>query len=239
MTQSYHDILSANFIGIEKESLDAGLSQKLYAVGMKEPQLLRPASTHISRWDMLLIAILATMLSTGCAPISRPSSVMQTVAVKSAVPPVGKSLVMIHRPRAHQGYGLYTGVWDSTNFIADLGNGHTSPYVCEPGKHYFINRSVERVGVVEAQLLPGQTYALRLDTAGAFIASFQIEPVKRGGKGRKDTEEWEKKNLWVVRGPAACEHEQLRRSEIELIIKDFVYGEKKSRVRHLDPEDHR
>ena len=206
---------------------------------MKESQIDRPINARISCWAVLSIATLATVLSVGCAPISKPSNVMQTVSVKTAAPPAGKSLVMINRPRAHQGYGLYTGVWDSTNFVADLGNGHTCPYVCEPGTHYFINRSIERVGVIEAQLLPGQTYAVRLDTAGAFIASFQIEPVKRGGRGWQDTAEWEKKNLWVVRGPAADEHERLKRSEIGLIIKDFVFGEKRNRVRHLDPDDHR
>lgn len=156
-----------------------------------------------------------------------------------ATPPAGKSLVLIHRPRAAQGYGLYTGVWDSTSFLADLGNGHSFAYVCEPGKHYFINRSVERVGVVESELLPNQTYDLRLITAGTFIASFQIEPMKRDDKLRAKLPKWENEHLWVARGTQAVDHEQLRKSEIELILHDFVSGEKQDRLRHLGPHDHR
>jgi len=164
---------------------------------------------------------------------------MQKSATTLTTPPAGKSLVLIHRPRALQGWKLYTGVWDSTNFLADLGNGHSFAYACEPGQHYFINRSVERVGVVETQLLPDKTYDLRLDTAGAFIASFQLEPVKRGHKSWEKTAAWSKENLWVARAPNAAEHEQLRRAEVELIIKDFVFGEKRDRLRQLGPEDHR
>jgi hypothetical protein len=154
-------------------------------------------------------------------------------------PPAGKSIVHIHRPRAAQGYKLYTGVWDSTNMLADLGNGHSVSYTCEPGRHYFINRSVERIGVVEADLLPDQTYGLWIDTAGTWIASFQLEPLKRGDKRWEEAPKWAAENIWVTRGPAAAEHEQLRRPEIDLIMRDFVSGEKKDRVRHLGPDDHR
>src|SRR5207237_3319354 len=122
------------------------------------------------RWSALFFIALAAVLFTGCAgPIADPSHLMQKAPAAVGTPPSDKSLVLIHRPRNYQGYGLYTGVWDSRHFIADLGNGHSAAYECEPGTHYFINRSVERVGVVEAQLLPAQTYDLRLDTAGAFI----------------------------------------------------------------------
>lgn len=189
------------------------------------------------RSAVLSLAIGAALLA-GCAsPFSPPSALMQKTSAIVA-PPAGKSLVQIHRPRAAQGYKLYTGVWDRTNFLADLGNGHSLAYVCEPGRHYFINRSVERVGVVEADLSPDQTYALWIDTAGTFIASFQIEPLKRGDKRWDDASKWAKENIWVTRGPAAAEHEQLRRPEIELIMQDFVNGEKKDRLRHLGPDDH-
>ena len=53
------------------------------------------------------------------------------------------------------------------------------------------------------------------------------------------THAWSKENLWVTRGPVAADHERLRRAEIELILKDFVFGEKKDRLRKLGPEDHR
>jgi hypothetical protein len=201
---------------------------------------LSTANPAISRVRVAFSVALGALLSAGCAgPIADPSPIMQKSAATFGAPPAEKSLVLIHRPRAYQGYGLYTGVWDSTHFLADLGNGHSFAYTCEPGKHYFINRSVERVGVVEAQLLPGKIYDLRLDTAGTFIASFQLEPVKRGHKTWEKTGDWSKEHLWVTRAPAAAEHEQERRSDVELIIKDFVHGEKKDRLRQLGPDEHR
>src|ERR1019366_6461774 len=172
----------------------------------------------------------------GCVgPISRPSALMQKAA-PVLPPPPGQSLVLIHRPRNAQGYGLYTGVWDGRHFIADLGNGNSTAYVCEPGRHYFINRSVERIGVVEADLLPDKIYMLRLGIAGVWIASFQLEPMKRGDRSaEKIAARCEKENAWVGRGSAAAAHETLRQPEIELILKDFVNGDKRDRLRHLGP----
>lgn len=202
------------------------------------PNAQSPAGTL--RWTATALFALAILLLTGCAgPIARPSAIMEKAPAKVEAPPSGKSLVMIQRPRNGQGYRLYTGVWDSNRFLADLGNGQSVAYACEPGKHYFINRSVERVGVVEANLLPDKTYDLRVDIAGAFIASFQLEPVKRGHKSFDKTGAWAKEHLWVTRGPTATEHEKQRQKEIELILKDFVGGEKKDRLRQLAPEDHR
>jgi hypothetical protein len=94
------------------------------------------------------------------------------------------------------------------------------------------------MGVVEVQLLPGQTYRLWLDDAGVLIPSFRLEPTKPGDKAWPKVLKREKTNLWVTRAPAAAEHEKLRQSEIELIIHDFVSGEKKDRLRHLGPDDH-
>jgi len=201
---------------------------------------MKSNSTFAPPWRALALISLATVLFTGCAgPIAHCSHIMQKAPAAVTKPPSDKALVLIHRPRAYQGYALYTGVWDSKQFIADLGNGHSVAYECEPGTHYFINRSVERVGVIEAKLLPAQTYDLRLETAGAFIASFQIEPIKHDDRESKEVPKWEKENLWVTRAPAAAAHEQERQKEIELIINDFVSGEKKNRVRHLGPDDHR
>ncbi len=163
---------------------------------------------------------------------------MAKASARIDAPSSGKALVLIHRPRNSQGYKLYTGVWDSTTLIADLGNGHSVAYECNPGTHYFINRSVERVGVVEAKLLPDRTYALWINIAGALIASFQIEPLKPGGKNWDQAPKWAAENVWVARAPAAEAHESLRRPEIELIMKDFISGEKKDRLRHLGPDDH-
>lgn len=164
---------------------------------------------------------------------------MQASALTSEIPPAGKTLVCIHRPRARQGYGLYTGVWDSKSLIADLGNGHSVAYVCEPGKHYFISRSVELVAVVEADLLPDSTYDLWVDTAGAFIASFKLKPVTHDSKERSEVATWEKENHWVTPGSSAAGYEQSKSQEIELILHDFVDGEKKERLQHLSADDHR
>ena len=72
---------------------------------------------------LALLLSLAALLLAGCAgPISSPSNLMAKVARPASTPPAGKALVLIHRPRAAQGYKLYTGVWDGSHFIADLGN---------------------------------------------------------------------------------------------------------------------
>jgi hypothetical protein len=183
---------------------------------------------------------LAAVCLSGCSgPITDPSPLMLRTSAPTGPPPADKALVLIHRPRAYQGYVLYTGVWDGTNFVADLGNGHSVAYPCDPGQHYFINRSVERVGVVEAQLQPRQIYDLRLDTANSFIASFQIEPINAADPERKNIAGWEKEHLWVTRGPAAAKHEQDRQRDIQLILRDFITGDKKDRLRHLGADDHR
>ncbi len=195
---------------------------------------------NMTKRGFFVLLVLGTLVFAGCrGPVTKPSPLMKPTAAPVGPPVAGKSAVMIHRPRAAQGYGLYTGVWDSTNFLADLGNGHSVAYLCEPGTHYLINRSVERVGVVEAQLLPDQTYDLWLDTCGGFIASFQLEPIKSGDKKRRDVPEWTRENLWLTRAPAAAAHEQQRQRDIQIILMDFTSGEKKDRVRHLTVEDHR
>jgi hypothetical protein len=184
--------------------------------------------------------ILGSFLFVGCVgPISDPSHLMVVVPAPTGAPPTGKSEVFIHRPRNMQGYALYTGVWDSYHFVTDLGNGHSTAYVCDAGTHYFINRSVERVGVVEGNLLPDQAYDLWVDTAGAFIASFQLEPVMPGSKQQKMIPKWEREHVWVDRGPEANQYEQSRQKDIELILQDFVSGSKRDRLWHLAPEDHR
>jgi hypothetical protein len=187
----------------------------------------------------VLFSLAAACLSGCSGPIKEPSPLMQGSSAPAGPPPADKALVLVHRPRAFQGYGLYATVWDSTNFLADLGNGNSVAYPCEPGQHYFVNRSVERVGVVDARLLAAQTYDLWLDTAGAFIASFQIEPIKAGDPQRKDVANWEKEHLWVTRGPGASRYEQDHQKDIQLILHDFLEGDKKDRLRRLHPDDHR
>jgi hypothetical protein len=188
-----------------------------------------------------LLAIVA--VTSGCSsPVSKPSRFM-TLSKASAPssPPAGKSLVVIHRPKARQGYPLYTGIWDSKKMIADLGNGHSVAYVCNPGKHHFINRSVEVTGVIEADLAPDKAYDLWVRTAGAFIASFKIEPLKPSSKDyKKISQKWEKGELWVEPIQSEVETEMALKSKaLDQIIQDFVYGDKKSRVQTLSAGDHR
>src|SRR5215831_11366182 len=112
------------------------------------------ASTAAAKWLQAMLLIVPLALAGCTSPYGNPSMLMLPTTAPSAAVPADKSMVRIHRPRAFQGCALYTGVWDSGHFIADLGNGHSVAYVCDPGTRYFINRSVERVGVVEAGLLP-------------------------------------------------------------------------------------
>ena len=213
-------------------------------IGTKVPQKLfircnqKPNDMKFTR--LLSLLAVSAVLASGCVgPVSRTSKWMQATYVSSSLPPSGKSLVCIHRPRAYQGNPLYTSVWDSKTFIADLGNGHSVAYACDPGKHYFINRSVEVTGVVEAQLLPGQTYDLWVATAGAFIASFKLEPVKPGSKQAALVSKWANENRWVTSGAGAEEYQRSKDADMEKIIQDFVLGPKQGRVQHLAAEDHR
>jgi len=185
--------------------------------------------------------LLTAALLTGCAsPYGKTSRLMQSASAPVAPPPAGKSLVCIHRPRSGQGYALYTGIWDGTKLIADLGNGHSVAYVCEPGKHYFINRSAEVVGVVEADLLPDKTYDLCTHIAGAFVASFKLKPLKPGDKDYQQLPKLLTTQIWVAPAPVAIEDYQSRKGkEVEQIIQDFVSGDKNDRLQHLSAEDHR
>ena len=110
------------------------------------------------RFFGLCSLVLAGVLFSGCAPMSKTSKYMAASLCAPASPPAGKALVCIHRPKAFWGNKLYTKIWDDTKFIADLGNGHSVAYVCEPGKHYFMNTSAQAEACVEAQLLPDKTY---------------------------------------------------------------------------------
>jgi hypothetical protein len=184
-----------------------------------------------------IASALAILLTAGCTSHAKPSEIMQKAPAHAGTPPSGKSLVLIYYPTS---FLDYSGVWDSTNFLADLGGGHAVAYVCEPGQHYFINRSVEKVGVVEGQLVAGKTYGLYLHSnVGWVSSSVSIEPIKRNTSEWEKAPQWDKDAIWVTRAPSAANHELARRAYIEEILRDFVYGDKKDRVRHLGPEDGR
>lgn len=196
-----------------------------------------------SRWAGIFLAVGVFIVPcVGCGGLShRVSNRMVREQPRPALsPPLGKSMVVIHRRSSSlaAGHGLYSGVWDSTNFIAEIGNLQSFAYVCEPGKHYFINRSVELVSVVEAQLLPDRTYNMWVEHGhGIGIASFKLRPVKQGDGLQRSMADWGAEHVWIKRAPTADLHQAQHISDVEGIIRDFVHGPKHDRVEYLNPED--
>src|SRR2546422_171951 len=95
------------------------------------------------------------------------------------------------------------------------------------------NRSLmPKAGVVEARLLPDRTYDLVVKVQFTYwwLSSFQIEPVKRGTGDWENAAKWARQNRWVTSRPAAI-YEAQERPKIELILRDFVGGEKQDRLR--------
>jgi hypothetical protein len=148
-------------------------------------------------------------------------------------------LVCIHRPKAHAAWGVKTGLWDGGVLIGNIGSGNSVAYVCDPGQHYFLNRSFDQLSAVEATLLGDQTYDFWIDP-GAYIApTLKIKPVKPGTKERAKVSEWVTENRWVTRDASAAEHERQEREAVQKLIQDFVSGPKKHQLEHLAAEDHR
>jgi hypothetical protein len=187
----------------------------------------------------LFSLVLAGALFSGCAPMTKTSKYMAASLSAPASPPAGKALVCIHRPKGAIGYKLYTKIWCDSKFIADLGNGHSIAYVCEPGEHYFMNTSVEETGCIEAQLLADQTYDLWLDNSyGVWIASFKIKPLHQDEKTRQLVAKWTKQNRWVeaTAPPAALTDKEAHIQEVQ---EEFISGKRHDKLQHLAPEDHR
>jgi hypothetical protein len=175
----------------------------------------------------------------GCSgPAHKPAQFMQEgVAAPTAAVP-GKSLVCIHRPPAHGGRFVKTGIWDGAVFVGALGSGQSLAYVCDPGQHYLASRSFDQVSVVEAQLLSDKIYDLRVETGGV-APSLKLKPMKKTDKERREVAEWSKGNFWVSRDPSAATYEEAKRGSTEKLIQDFVSGSKRDRLEHLASEDHR
>jgi len=193
------------------------------------------------RFFGLCSLVLAGALFSGCAGhITKTSKYMTASLSAPASPPAGKALVCIHRPTAGMGWNLYTAIWEDTNFIADLGNGHSVACVCEPGKHYFMNLSVEETGCVEAQLLPDQIYDLRVQSGyGFWVASFKLKPLHQDGKTRQLVTKWTKRNHWVEAASPAAAYEQANQDKIRQLLEEFTSGKRQDKLQHLAPEDHR
>jgi hypothetical protein len=117
-------------------------SPKFVRVPTKRYSNSQLAWQRLSGWRIFGFCGLSGLVFTGCVgPVSNLSPLMQKAPEGLEAPIDGKAHLLVHR-----GLGLgdtykhYTGAWDSTNFIADLGSGHSVAYSCEAGQHYFINR---------------------------------------------------------------------------------------------------
>ena len=148
-------------------------------------------------------------------------------------PPPGKSLVYFHRPQTALKY-YYTSAGDGTNFVTDLGNGHSTAYVCEPGKHIFTSRITFQVSVTEANLLPDQIYDFA--PSPEYLS---LWPLAKESKERALIPQWMTNAVWVTRGPGAANYEQTRQEANNELIRDFTVGKKQSRLLQLKAEDHR
>jgi len=184
--------------------------------------------------------VMAGALFSGCAgPMSKTSKYMAAVASAPAGPPAGKALVCIQRPRGRQGSALYTKIWCDAKFIADLGNGHSVAYVCDPGKHYFMNTSVEETGCIEAQLLADQTYDLWVDNSyGFWVASFKLKPLPQNDKTHQRVAKWTQRNRWVEAGSVPADF-QAKENKVREVQEEFISGSRHDKLQQLAPEDHR
>ncbi len=178
--------------------------------------------------------VLAVALFSGCAPMSKTSKYMAASLSAPASPPAGKTLVCIHRPRARTEYKVYTAIWDGTKFIADLGNGHSVAYVCEPGQHYFMNLSGDSPACVEAQLLPDKTYDLWVNTF-----PIKLKPVHQGDITQQKIAAWTGENRWVAPASTAADYEQRKQEKIRQLLEEFISGKRHDRLQHMAAEDHR
>jgi len=200
-------------LAVNRAALKAKLLSVLSVVqrGVESPQHLLPSNPSLNRGKptgsrlcsglAMALAVFGLLLGLGCAtPVAGPvSRLMETAGPPPVTPPPGKSLVFVHRPLTALKY-YYVGVWDGTNFIADLANGHSIAYVCSPGRHIFSSRLVANVAVVEANVLPNQTCDL------STFKDVKLAPVKPGNKERALVSQWMQEACWVARAPQAAEY---------------------------------
>jgi len=184
---------------------------------------------------LLVCTLVAGAIFGGCAgPMSRTSKYMDAAPAAATAPPSGKTLVCIQRPRAVLESKVYTAVWDGSKFIADLGSGHSTAYVCEPGQHYFMNLSQDSPACVEAQLLPDKTYDLWIDNV-----PIRIKPVRPGEPAQQQVAGWTSENHWVTPAPSAASYEQRRQEKIQQVLEEFISGKRHDQLQQMAAEDHR
>jgi hypothetical protein len=186
----------------------------------------------IRYFGLYSLVIGSALLGSGCAPMAKTSKYMAAALSAPASPPAGKTLVCIHRPRTYIGYTLYVGIWDSTNFVADLGNRHSVAYVCEPGQHYFISLFISS-SCVKVQLLPDKTYDLWM------YSTLELRPVHQDEKMRQRVADWTVNDRWVTPAPTAAGYEQAKRGKARQSLDGFVYGERNNCLLQMAADDHR
>jgi hypothetical protein len=206
------------------------------AISGQESQRFMKNMRLIARGCGLGSLLFAVALFSGCA-----SADTETASPIPAAPvPPGKARVCIHCPTTSVYMKLPTEVWDGTNFVVELGNGHSLAYDCAPGEHYFINLSVEITGCVEANLQAGQTYDLWVDTyRGMFVASKKIKPVHQDKKGQRLVAKWTRKDSWIDPTPLAAPADPGKLEKLQQLIQEFSSGSRREKLQHLAPEDHR
>jgi hypothetical protein len=198
-----------------------------------EKTATKESMNTILKSTRLTALLVAGAILCGCAPMTKTSKYMSASLTGPASPPPGKTLVCIHRPKYFSGNRFYVGIWDGTNFVADLGNRHSVACVCEPGQHYFMSLSPFSVpSCVEAQLLPDKTYDLWI------IQAVDMRPVRQDEKMRQRVADWTLNHRWVTPASTAAGYEQAKQEKIRQLLEEFISG-KRHDIRHMTAEDHR
>ena len=192
-------------------------------------------------WKSLAVCLPLFMLTQGCGGTLYMREALPNEVL--VAPPPGKVLVNIHRPSDYGGNRLYS-LFDKTRFMGLSEGEQRFQYVCDPGEHVFIgylNGSIwATVSVIKADLLPDKIYDCVID-AGYFTSSIAVNPLPQADKRRPKLPDWDEDQTTMVLDDAtnfgAWEADQAE--DNEEILKEFVKGEKKDRLKQLAKSDHR
>ena len=179
------------------------------------------------------------LLASGCrGPVGKTSRYMSSPELPPRVVPEGKALVFVHRPRESTGAHNYANIWDGTKLIADLGNGHTVYYECEPGEHYFVARAPEHTSVIKADLEAGRIYDAYVKPAwSTWTNSFMMHPINRDDEIQAAVESWLASGVmyrWAERTQAVEAYESKNRGNVQAIMAGWKEGDS-----YIGPKDHR
>jgi len=171
-----------------------------------------------------------------------PSPLVQPVARVPDRAPAGLALVVFHRAARGSGHRFPVTVWDGPVFLGELESGHGCFRACQPGQHYFVSRSQARVGVIEANLLPGKVYDIMFERKwGWDTVDSVVSPVSKDDKRRSDIPTMLAELSYYEPKPEdyVREYETAQRPEVLRIIEEFTKGEKRYRLQRLEADDHR